>query len=323
MAWAAHRAAPGWPAHRWRIPIGACHRGCCTNEVCRTSAGSQRSKRVADGYHRAAEASGLNPDIGAWVFTFPPAALAYLVDERQAKELRRAARAIVQSVHLEAANLSRADGWQVAGLEVYHPEGREAPGVWRPHIHMQVSLIAWHRTTGLWRHIPTWIAGGLVFETVRAAWANATVRILGCPREALYQRDDDGSILLHATTGKPLLESVVHYNYMSAADAPKWHHRIRYDLRAWPEWRARWRRVIRWGWMAPRTSKLALGERLEPVDESPAETARNDVCPSCGCTMDVVRLNPERLRWMARAETVKHLTTQSLEYQRLAERDTS
>lgn len=264
VMWCQHGEAPGHPAHQWRVPICTCHKASCTQPICRSHADRQRARRLATSYEAAADASGEACDRGSWEFTLSDSVQVRLAGEHTLGELRKASRAIVERAHLGSIGARKSDGWRIAGAETWHPEGDKtrAKGQLHAHIHQGTALLAWHPRHG-WRRLPRMLSR-LAFEVARAEWKNALTRITG----ATIDTDVD-----------------LHYSFQHYA-RPEWWHSLSYDHRGWPGWRARWRRLTRWGWFAPRLAQVAIPKAaaLEQAEIDHAPQA----CPECGASADHV-----------------------------------
>lgn len=235
----AHRAASGGEAHAWAVPSDdCCARADCTCPACVARATRDRVARVKKRLDAVREVSDEPAHLGHIVLTFPrDVRPPKTVWKSELAELRRWARRVVttwiHAIHPELGEpYSRRDpaGWRLGGWDVYHPEGDRDPGVWKPHIHLTVLGLAWH--DGVWRELPMRVTPEDL-DLLRWLWGGVLKMFIGseCPADRV----------------------VVHYQYRLDRDDRRdmYDHRLRYDLRTWPDYHAPATRLVYWGIMAP------------------------------------------------------------------------
>jgi hypothetical protein len=203
------------------------------------------------------------------------------VHRRELAEMRRLARRVVKSwlyatqPGLEGGEPGRdGAGWHVGGWEVFHPEGDRELGVWRPHIHMTILGLAWR--DGVWQQLRCHQTEESL-ELLRWLWG--------------------GALRLYLGTDCPADRVVVHYAYRqdTPEHRPQYEHRLRYDLRHWPEYAPSATRLVYWGILSPAAVSKTRAIVLEPeADDSEAEDPL--ACPCCGQPCDhIISIRLERL----------------------------
>ena len=293
----AHRGLQGSTGHRWTVPFGACHQADCTCPACRNKASKKRSRRVADLYRRIARVSGLKVGVLAVVFTLPPEVRTD--DPKRLAALRKAAREVLRSWVAQVNGLELSirskPGWCLTGVDTWHPAGDENPDDFKPHIHAQLPAVAWWRPAGDLDDRQSW-------KTLRYKVTESELRNLRSMWGAALAVA--GWHVRSSMNGNSLFDRcVVHYRWFSGGDSPKARgqlaHRIRYDFRHWPEWKATWRKIIWWGYAAPAAQPKAGIEAIDDEDKPEEHDQEPTLCPKCGATAewsaDIGR-DPDRLR---------------------------
>lgn len=298
-----HRAAGG-EAHAWAVPADdCCARADCVCPACVARATRDRVSRVRDRLAAVSDVADLPANLGHVVLTLPrdvrppPTVL-----RSEMAEMRRWARRVVtawiHAIHPELGEpYSRRNpgGWRVGGWDVAHPEGDKDPGEWKPHIHLTILGLAWKE--GVWRELPMRVEPWHL-DLLRWLWGGVLALWLGteCPADRV----------------------VVHYQYrLDRPDrAGQYDHRLRYDLRTWPDYHPAVTRLVYWGIMAPacvgRTHAIVIKRLAEQTDSA------MDECPCCGAPADartVLRhgdgLDPETPAWLLRARWVDRGMTET------------
>jgi len=292
----------GSGAHHWYVPEGACHKANCCCPWCIARNGRERADRVRAVYDRL---WSLIPDsvprFSAFVFTLPSECRTD--DLEKLKEVRHAARLVASQWLLDLAGLDMSDkrrpGWELSGFDVYHPEGDRDPGVWKPHIHMQIPALAHRRgdvkECGFCREnwysrdllppcdscrnfSPRWQAirvrvSPLDLRNLRYRWGRELNRLFGWKPPT----SQNGKI-------KHFERCAVDYKWRTAALPGQYHHRIKYDVRHWPQYQGSFRSVTWFGYLAPASQKR-IGLPPNEKREKPKEPFTQ--CPECGILSDV------------------------------------
>jgi len=286
----------GAGAHRWYVPEGACHKASCRCPWCMARNSRERADRVRAVYDRLwSMVPGSTPRYSAFVFTLP--AECRTDDLEKLKEVRYAARVVASKWMLNLAGLEPSDkrrsGWELSGFDVYHPEGDRDPGVWKPHVHLQIPALAHRRGDSLeceqcqenWhardqlppcefcrRNAPRWVklrvrVSALDLKKLRRAWGRELARMFGwLPAHGDYSR------------------CAVDYKWRTCARPAQYHHRIKYDVRHWPQYQGSFRSVTWWGFLAPASQKR-IG--LPPAVKAEKPDSPFTQCPECGMFSEV------------------------------------
>lgn len=278
----AHRDQ-GEGAHRWMVPSpDCCMEVSCTCPICKARHTRERAGRVSEKFAKLFDyALGKKPSIAALVFTIPDDMRSHVV-KKVLGTLRREARRVVSGWLLDTngfeADRRRHPGWMVAGVDCWHPEGDSAPGVWSPHIHMEVPNLVWHRGRRSWKTLRLMVSKEALLDLHRR-WGEVLRRVLGW---------------------KGGLESaVVDYAWRSSKQPFKVAHRIKYDFRHFPAWEAHWRQINWWGFLStrnlPEVGLPGFHEEVERQGERPVGCG----CPFCGAQPDfsIPISNPAKATW--------------------------
>lgn len=279
-----HPAYDDVPAHRWNVPQHACMKSNCDNAVCVSRHTRERGKRVEDLYMSLAATATEGPlGFQGVVLTIP----GYLktMDQDKLKRLRRGARKAVSQWVSEVNGIvleerSR-EGWRLAGVDCWHPEGDENPGVWNPHIHLQVLNLAYW--SGGVSPSDRWLRLRLKVTTdqlrrLRMLWGAVLWGVLGWePRDFSMEGPPDFSPCNVNVEWRSM-------GWRSRKAFAQWRHRIRYDFRHWPQYKGTWRQIQWWGYMSPAAKgKLGLVEKEEDLfDSGEYEEVPFNICPRCG-----------------------------------------
>lgn len=280
----AHTGLDGGLGHRWAVPFDACQEAHCTCPACQNKTSKKRAGRVSDLYRRIAHASGLHVGVLAVVLTLPPEV--QTDDVEVLKSLRKAARGVLRSwvAQINGLTLSTRSkpGWCLTGVDTWHPAGDADPAEFKPHIHAQIPAVAWWRPAGDLDDRPSWrtLRYKVMIEELadlREMWGAALVDAGWHPRSSMHDK-----ILLD--------RCVVHYRWFSGGSSPKARrqlaHRVRYDFRHWPEWKATWRKITWWGYAAPAAQPKAGIEALDEADKPEKHDGEPTLCPECGATAE-------------------------------------
>lgn len=300
----AHRAGPGWAAHKWFYPVNQCDKSNCVNPICVARHGRKRADRVRAQFQHLAECVAEQLDkrraklrILGCVLTIPDTCLPQ--DRRRLQALRVAGRQVLTDWILAVNNLypgrRRDPGWRIGGVDVYHPSNdptwvcRECGAVhhkrrrtcaecespveeiqstgWRPHLHVEIPAYAWHEPSGEWAGLRCEVERWHL-DLLRDLWGAELVRVLGWVPKNL-----------------DFAKCSVHYRWLSHAE--KLAHRVRYDMRHFPAWHGHWRSIRWWGYLAPRW-RSRIG--IETPDETSDDELQHDVtlCPCCGRSSDLM-----------------------------------
>ncbi len=276
-----HQKTAKGEGHVWPIPDKPCHAAACSNTWCVARNTRDRAKRVADVYSRLFDMVGLPARYGALVLTLPKQHRTYKKDVLDT--LRRRARRVVEKWMLDCSGLEvapdRGHGWRLAGADVWHPEGDKDPGVWKPHIHLEVvGLAYWSGPLGCscplcrklhWQKIKVRLDKDLDFPKLRLAWGLVLHEVLGWqPSHGDFSRCD------------------VDYKWRTlSSDVFRFFHRIKYDFRHWPGYTGSWRAIRWWGYLSPRSQKTIGLPQRSSVGDRP--DVHFNVCPVCGLQSDI------------------------------------
>jgi len=283
--------------HRWYIPQNACHGAACSNPWCLARNSRDRAKRVRSVYDRlwSIIPADVAPRYAAFVFTLPADCRTDKLD--LLGEVRQAARKVASEWMLNLAFLppgnKRRAGWELAGVDVYHPEGDRDPGVWKPHIHMQIPAVAhrrgdtqeclacqenWHSRDQLppcdfcrlnkprWKILQVAVDKDDLFN-LRRSWGVELMRIFGW----------------RPAGGDPSRCSV-DYKWRTMARPGPYHHRIKYDFRHWAQYQGYFRSIRWFGYLSPKSqSRIGLPAKIDDKKEKQSY----NVCPACGRIADI------------------------------------
>jgi hypothetical protein len=203
------------------------------------------------------------------VFTIPDNMRSHVV-KKVPGTLRREARRVASEWLLDVngfggeADRRRHPGWMVAGVDCWHPEGDEEPGVWKPHIHMEVPNVVWHRERGTWKTLKLMVSKDELLDLHRR-WGEVLCRVLGWDGE--------------------LESGGVDYKWRSAKKPWEVKHRVRYDFRHFPAWEAHWRMISWWGYLSTRVLPEVGLQGFNDDDEPEGgggDRPEDGCCPFCG-----------------------------------------
>lgn len=271
LSWYAHGDLGDGP-HGWAVPDGNCRRKNCTSEPCVRHFTRQRAKRVKRLYQRLSERVRAPVGYLALVYTVPKGLRPFTSDGMA--DLRRAARDVTRRWLAEVNDIdipARGHGWKIGGLDVIHPEGDSQPGAWHPHVHMEVpNWLYWSGELGCdcdlcrksrWTRIRMRVEK-YHLQMLRWLWGRELTRLFGW----------------HPPGGWNYAACSVDLKWRTAKKPRQWAHRIRYDLRHWPQYQPGLTRICYFGYLSGRYRKtLALSGK-----EQAGEIQPYDVCPICG-----------------------------------------
>lgn len=260
---AAHRPSGDGPGHVWLVPGSDCCRAtACICPACVAHHSRERGGRVLDRLSRIRNWAG-SAHLGLVVLTFPSGVKPKSQSSKdQIKELRHAARRAVRD-WMRCIRQVEVGGW-----DVVHPEGDKEHGRWQPHIHL--SFVGLDPAT---KQPIRMVVSKDELGLLRRIWAAELRDLLG------YGGDLD--------------RVVVHYRWaLDGGDElqrRRYHHRVRYDLRHWPDYSPGLTRIVYWGWLSPAAwARLGIPE----LDDDQAELDKDGRpkwrrCPCCGVELDV------------------------------------
>ena len=188
---------------------------------------------------------------GAIVLTLPhkslPRTKGRLADLR--RQSRKAVRKWIERRH----PWMQSGDWELGQVDTWHFEGDLRPGVWMPHVHLELPLVARERSTGRWRRL-RYAAKPEQLGELGKLWGEAA-----------------------GLTGR----AVVHYAWRRL-DTGQGRHRVRYDFRHFARWQSDGRRTIWSGILGPR-HQAAEEIKAAELMASEAEPDRDPAaCPKCG-----------------------------------------
>jgi len=270
---------PDGKSHGWLIAEDCCGKVECRNPHCVARYTKERKKRVLRIFDGLSQVVGQPVRVGCLVFTMPRHLRT--ADKSKLSLLRKRAREIAAawllSVNKLDAGTRHKPAWRIAGVDCYHPEGDKEPGVWKPHIHMQIPMWAYsghHDSCNCgyckgkrWHRLRVRVTRADLSE-LRRLWGLVLIDVLGWSPPC-----GDSS------------RCSVDYSYISPLLADRFHHRIRYDFRHWSDYSAPWRAIRWWGYLSPK-SKQAFG--LIPPQKIEYDAHPAGFCPLCGAKAQLV-----------------------------------
>jgi len=242
---------PGGRGHVWGIPHGNCCRADCSCKPCVDHHSAKRGARVSRRLGAVASVSGCQ-SFAAVVLTLPrdsqPRTKARLAELR--RRARKALRLWIERRH----PWMDPGAWEIGTVDTWHYEGDKRPGVWMPHIHLELPLVARQRSTGRWRRL-RYKAEQEHLTELGQLWADAAGLRLG--------------------------RAVVHYAWRKL-DTERGRHRVRYDFRHFERWQSKGRRTIWAGVLGPRhlAAEEIKAAELEAEESEPEHDPMS--CPACG-----------------------------------------
>lgn len=298
----------GEKAHKWYIPTkDCCKERACTCPACVSRNTKERFRRIKKHYEKLGrKLFELTGDGGVSllciVFTVPKG---YKTDDISTlSRLRKSARSTAEKWLAGVNGIRLASrqrcGWRLGGVDTIHPEG-DAKSGWHPHIHMELPAVAWYDSRA---NCNCEFCSGGAFHTLRLRVPEYTLKALRSGwGAALYKhlswRPSQGAFgwavdteLDGGPTDEALSHCSVNYGWRTHVDKKgsdknrkKLSHRIRYDFRHWPGWRADFRRITWWGFMSSAgIKKLGIKKDTEPPDKHDKQP--ENVCPCCGKLAD-------------------------------------
>lgn len=203
----------------YAIPVG-CGRLRCAS--CAPDIASKRAERKFNLF------GGDGVPLGCWVFTLPRQ-IGQAVGVNGARELRRRVAAFIELYY-------RVRWGVITGSVIaVHPESDSRLGEWRPHFHVIVPLLGLEVSAGL-KAAPSYLAAGEM-ERVKTAWAMELGRAI-----VELKISEDVRVNLHYKylQGGEVSDTAPTKKRARALEKARIAklHRLRYDLRPFPEWSA-------------------------------------------------------------------------------------